>query len=98
MTNATMNTTANEMLMLRAIFDSEFHSLSGAGRIGYPVWSDCTQDSKLLAGMSRAARGGVASSLGKKGLAGFQQDADGDICWITAAGFEALVAAGFATK
>ena len=93
-----MNTTANEMLMLRAIFESEFHATFGAARIGEPVWSDCTQDSKLLREMSRAARGGVCSSLSQKGLAGFQQDADGDICWITAAGFDALVAAGFATK
>jgi hypothetical protein len=74
--------TANELALLEAIYNSEFHDgISGAGRIKNSVWLDC------IWGFSGTPKfGGIMSSLSKKGLASSYED----VCWITALGYDVL--------
>ena len=74
-----MNITTNERELLTAIRDNEFQD--GRDVIDNPVWVDC------IGGWADTAKfGGVMASLTKKDLAG----TDGECCWITQAGFDAI--------
>jgi hypothetical protein len=73
--------TENERALLIAILNSEYNGADGTDRIGNPVWVNC------LNGFSNKTKfGGVMASASKKGLAA----TDGETCWITAEGYEAI--------
>ena len=82
--------TENERRMLVAIRDSEYHSSAGEDRVDEAIWSDTTMDTAEGFGMPRPTHGGICASLKKKGLAMFQQDCDGEVIWITRAGYDAI--------
>lgn len=89
MANETKTTlTTLELAMLRAIWNSEYHS--GGSKIDEAVWTDCTMDSTELRALTKAQHGGICSSLQKKGLAVFQRDGRDSVCWVTAEGAAAL--------
>lgn len=77
-----MNVTENELDLLRAIRDSEYHD--GRDPVDDDVWVDC------LHGWSDTRKfPGTMASLIKKGLA----RTDGECCSLTQAGFDAVGAA-----
>ena len=80
------NLTAKELEALTAIFECEYHNeCAPEKRINNPVYTWACNPFRTLRSFS-----GIMASLAKKGLAG----TDGECCWITRAGFEALRQAG----
>ncbi|MCK4260819.1 MAG: hypothetical protein KAX49_17715 [Halanaerobiales bacterium] len=77
-----VNITKLERKVLLAIVDNEYHDFYGKATVNQPVWvfsvSYDVGETKIFSD--------VMSSLIKKGLAG----TDGDCCWVTAEGFEAV--------
>jgi len=80
------NLTANEMEALKAIFECEYHDgCAPEQRINNAVYVWACNPFR-----SQRSFSGTMASLSKKGLA----NTDGECCWITRAGFEALREAG----
>jgi hypothetical protein len=91
--NAAVTITEKERALLEGIRDSQYHD--GRDPVDNPTW---TWDALDNSGLNPESRGGVASSLEKKGLAWFDQattkaigSGDDDSCAITAAGMAALL-------
>jgi hypothetical protein len=91
--NAAVTITEKERALLEGIRDSQYHD--GQDPIEHATW---TWDALDNSGLNPESRGGVASSLEKKGLAWFDQattkaigSGDDDTCAITAAGMAALL-------
>lgn len=90
-----MNLTENEIRLLTAIRDSEYHSSDGSkdAIVGTPIWVNCIWD---FAGKKLFP--GVMASLSKKGLVKTSELIDrrrksihdGECCWITSKGWDAL--------
>lgn len=76
-----------ELDAIRAIAENEFQGMASTdpGVVDNAIWSTLVD----FAGYGRLTRrnvAGVFGSLAKKGLASFQKDSEGDVCWLTALG------------
>jgi hypothetical protein len=82
-----MKVTANELLVLEAILNSEYQNSDQPDELaGNPVWTSHVNPFK-----SKPTFSGVVSSLCKKGLIGSQKDIEGDIIWLTQEGVNLLI-------
>lgn len=85
--------TSLELDAVSAIAENEFQDMdpSDPAVVDHAIWSSLASFAGC-GGLTRRNVAGVFSSLSKKGLAEFQKDSDGDVCWLTAAGHAAYLA------